>query len=783
MLKNYLKTTVRNLFRNRTYSFLNLFGLGIGIACAGIIFLWVEDESNYDTQYLHRDRLVQLLTNQTYDGVVRTFRSTPGKLGPALVNEVPEIVKASRSSQNRLLFSIGDKAIFEKGLYVDSSFFSMFSLQFVQGDSVRPFGQLHSVVISEKMARQFFGDSKDITGKTIRVNNKQDYVVTGVFKDPPSNTTLEFEWLSPWGIFEAENGWLQFWGANGPQTYVQLSPLADMEKVRHSIADFIHSKDKRVSTQVATLPMSDWRLRDNFVDGKQSGGRIEFIRLFSIIAWIILVIACINFMNLATARSTARAREVGVRKVLGAGKRMLVIQFIGEALLVSFVSLLLGVLFMKLLLPLFNRLTEKSMDLGLDNPRHIVAGIGIAVFCGLVAGSYPSLYLSSFNPVYVFKGLKLKTGNGATRKGLVGFQFVVSIVLIICTILVYQQVNHIKNRNLGYNKDRLVELEMTGKMQEHFDQIRRELINTGNVQEAGLCNTAPLYTANNGSNYDWEGKEPGSNILISIRSINSSYLATMQMPLTEGRNFRPDSRSDSTNVLITETLAGLLGKGSALGKTIRSDGESLTVVGVVKDYVYGDMYGKPDPVIFFSEPEETNFLYVRFKPDADLKSGLAQMTQIIHTANPGYPVEYKFVSDQFNTIFKSETLIGSLAQLFSLLAILISCLGLFGLSAFTAEQRTKEIGIRKVLGASVPGIISMLSKDFLRVVMVSLLIAVPVAYFMMQNWLKDFAYRISIQAWVFAAAGMIAIFIALATISFQAWRAALVNPVRSLRSE
>ena len=636
--------------------------------------------------------------------------------------------------------------------------------------------------ISEKMAGQFFGNEKNVLGKTIRVDNKQDYVVTGVFKDPPENTTLKFEWLSPWGIFEADNNWLQYWGANGPQSYIQLAP-ADMEKIKHSIAGFIHSKEERVTTQVVVLPLTDWRLRNNFVDGKQSGGRIEFVRLFGIIAWIILIIACINFMNLATARSATRAREVGVRKVLGAGKRSLVIQFIGEALFISFISLLLGILFMKLLLPLFNTLIGKQIDLGLDDPRHIIAALGITIFCGLVAGSYPSLYLSSFNPIYVFKGLKLKAGSGIIRKGLVGFQFAISVILIICTILIYQQVNHIKHRNLGYSKEKLVELELTGQMKERFEQIRHELINTNNIEDAGLCNTAPLYTSNNSSNYNWEGKEEGSSILISIRNINPSYLATMQMSLVEGRNFRENIRSDSSNVLITETFARLLGKGSALGKIIRNGETPFTVVGVVKDYIYGDMYGKPDPVIFYSNPNETNFMYVRFKQEADIQKSLVQMSGIIHHANPGYPVEYNFINDQFNTIFKSETLIGSLAQIFSTLAIFISCLGLFGLSAFTAEQRKKEIGIRKVLGASVPGIISLLSKDFLRVVIVAILIAAPVAYYVMHRWLQDFAYRVSISAWVFLAAGMVAVLIALATISFQAVRSAMANPVKSLRSE
>ena len=784
MFKNYLVTTFRNIRKNKTYSFLNFFGLAIGVACAGLIFLWVEDETNYDQQYANRDRLGQVMTNQTYDGVTRTFRSTPGQLGPALVQELPGIVNATRASQKRALFTIGDKAIFEKGLFVDSSFFPMFTLQFLAGNSREAFHAIHSVVISDKMALQFFGQTDNVIGKTIRVDNEQDYTVSGVFKAPGSNSTLQFDWLSPWAVFAAENDWLKYWGANGPQTYVQLAPQASVEEINKAIAGFIHGKDERISTQPIVLGMNDWHLRNNFVDGKQTGGRIEFVRLFGIIAWIILIIACINFMNLATARSARRAREVGVRKVLGAGKRMLIGQFMGEAMIISFISVLLGLLFIQLLLPSFNSLIGTQISLQLDQPRHLVAVSGIALFCGLIAGSYPSLYLSSFNPIYVFKGLKLKTGGAVlTRKVLVGFQFTISIALIICTVLVYQQVQHIKNRDLGYNKDLLLEIPMTGKMKDNFDVIRQELLSSGYAENVGACNTQPLYTANNGSNFNWEGKDAESNILISRRSITQEYLQTMGMRLTEGRPFQPDIKADSSNVIITETLAHLLGKGSAIGKIIRAGDNPFTVVGVVKDYVYGDMYGKPDPVIFYSDPGDASFLYVRYKTSAKIADALTSTTEIVKKNNPGYPVEYDFVDDQFAAIFKSETLIGNLSKIFAALAIFISCLGLFGLSAFTAEQRTKEIGIRKVLGANITGIIAMLSKDFLRIVFIAILLATPIAFYFMNRWLQEFSYRISIGWWVFVFAGLAAILIALCTVSFQAIKAALINPVKSLRSE
>jgi|SRR6218665_454312 len=784
MFKNYFISAFRNIRKEKTYSLLNFLGLAIGVACAGLIFLWVEDELGYDQQYQHHDQLAQVLTNQTYDNVTRTFRSTPGQLGPALMKEVPGIANASRSAGDRPLFTAGEKAIYEKGMYVDSNFFAMFTPVFKEGNSNDAFRNVRSVVISEKMAQRLFNQSTDVIGKTVRMNNEQDYIVSAVFETLPSNSTLQFDWLSPWEVFAAKNEWLKYWGANGPQTYVQLAPNKNIAEMNTAIAGFIHGKDERVTTQPVMLAMNDWHLRNNFVAGKQSGGRIEFVRLFGIIAWIILIIACINFMNLATARSAKRSREVGVRKVLGAGKSSLITQFMGEAMLIAFISVVLGIILIQITLPFFNAMLETEIRLGTDQPMHWIAALSIAVFCGVVAGSYPALYLSSFNPVYVFKGLKLKTGGASVvRKSLVGFQFTVSIALIICTILVYQQVQHVKNRDLGYNKSSLLELPVTGQMKSSFGVIRQELLASGHVMNVGTCSSQPLYTANNSSNFNWEGKDPSSSILISMRSITPDYFETMGMQIKEGRKFQPDVKADSARVIITETLAHMLGSGPAIGKIIRSGDEAYTVVGVIKDYVYGDMYGKPDPVIFFSDPDAAEFLYVRYKPSADVEAALASTSAIVKKNNPAYPVQYHFVDDQFAGIFKSETLIENLSKVFAVLALIISCLGLFGLSAFTAEQRTREIGIRKVLGANIGGIVAMLSKDFLRIVFVSILLATPLSFYFMHRWLQDFAYRIPISGWVFVFGGLTAIAIALFTVSFQAIRVAVMNPVKSLRSE
>jgi len=784
MFKNYFKSTLRSLSRNKGYSLLNFFGLAIGIACAGIIFLWVEDEMNYDKTFINRDQIFQVMTNQTYDGVTRTFPSTPGPLAPALVKEMPGIKSATRMARNKSLFSIGEKAVYETGYYSDSSLFPMFTLDFREGSPTGALKEIHSVVISEKMAAQFFGNAANIVGRNIKVDNKENYRITGVFKNLPVNSTLQFDWISPFAIYAGTRDWLKYWGAFAPRTFVQLSPWADFNTVNKQLAGFLHAKDNSITTVPILFAMKDWHLRNNFVSGKQTGGRIEFVRLFAIIAWIILIIACINFMNLATAQSGKRAREVGVRKVLGAARGSLVRQFIGEAMMMSVFSVLLGLLLMVFLLPFFNEIVEKQMGLGLKNPLHVAALIFLALFCGLIAGSYPSLYLSSFNPVFVFKGIKMKSGSAATiRKSMVVFQFTISIALIICTILVYQQVQHIKTRDLGYDKDNLLDMEVVGTMQKNFSAIRQDLMNTGVVKNAALCNDESLYTSDNGTDYSWEGKDPKSVVLISYRAISPEYISTMGMHILEGRDFRPDVKSDSSNVLITESLARIMGKGSAVGKIIRSGNQPCTIIGVVKDYVYGDMYGKPDPVIFFSNTEDAGYLYIRFKQNAHPEDALAGIAAVFRKDNPAYPFGYSFVDEDFDKLFKSETLVGDLSKIFAGLAILISCLGLFGLSAFTAEQRTREIGIRKVLGANTSGIVSMLSKDFLKIVLIAIVIGSPIAFYFMSRWLEDFAYRINIQWWVFVLAGFAAILIAFFTVSFQAIKAALSNPVTSLRSE
>jgi putative ABC transport system permease protein len=785
MFANYLKTMLRNFWKDKAYGFLNIFGLAIGIACAGMIFLWVEDELTFDDSYAKKDLLYEVRTNQTYDGKTRTFTATPGQLAAAVKTEVPGIADACRLGWGgNPLLSYGDKTTNAYGAYVDSSFFDMFTLPFVQGNGKAAFPQLYSIVITEKMATRFFGKDNNVIGKTLKADNKQDYVVTGVIRDLPANSTLQYEWFAPFEIFHRQNDWLKYWGANGVTTYIELSPRANMAAIGRQLDGFIAKKSAYAdAARPIMLSMNDWHLRANFEDGKHvAGGRITYVHLFSTIAWIILLIACINFMNLATARSEKRAREVGVRKVLGAGRLMLTWQFIGEAMGMAALAVVIGSIMIAWALPSFNALVEKQLTPGLDKPLHILALLAIGLLCGLVAGSYPALYLSSFNPVFVLKGIKGKDSSAASiRKGLVILQFTVSIVLIICTIIIFQQVQHIKNRDLGYNKDNLINAGVQGNMLPRFAAIKQDLLNTGVVENAALSSNEILYTSDN-SEFSWAGKDPGRKILISYRMVNPGFLDTWGMHLIEGRDFKPDAAADSGNVIITESLARLMGKESAIGKIIKGD-TNFRVIGVIKDLVYGDMYGQGDPVIFFCLPDQAKNMYIRIKATDHPEESLAKIGAVMKKDNPAYPFNYRFVDDQFNALFNSETLVGKLSRVFAGLAIVISCLGLFGLAAYTAERRTREIGIRKVLGASASGIAGLLSKDFIKLVVISAVIAFPVAWWVMHNWLQNYAYRIDIKGWVFVSAGLAALLIALATISFQAIRTAMINPIRSLRSE
>jgi len=801
MFKNYFKTTMRSLLKNKAYSFLNVAGLAIGIACAGLIFLWVGDELTFDNNNVKKDNLYAVKVNMEYSGNRFTMGSTPRVMAAAMKTEIPGITNTCRVSDGDFnsLFNIDGKAMYASGRYADPSVFSMFTLPFVKGNAGSS-SNAFTLVVTEAAAKKFFGNAENVIGKTVKMNNEVNYTVTGVVKDLPRNSTLQFEWLAP---YEAQ---IQYnlmksgqpdvkWDSYGPFTYVELSPSANLASVNKTLYRYIHGKDATQKTTAFLFPMNRWHLYEEFANGKETGGgAIKQVRTLSLIAWVVLLIACINFMNLSTARSEKRAKEIGVRKVLGSGRKRLILQFIGEALFMSAIATVVAVVIMALVLPAYNTLVQKTLSLELANPAHITALLLIMLICGLLAGSYPSFYLSSFDPVKVLKGIKIKAGSASfIRKGLVVLQFSISVVFIISTIVIYMQIQHVKSRNLGFNKDNLVEIDMQHGIAQNFPVIKQQLLNSGLIDNAALADHTTITDGNSDDRFNWEGKLPDTKVGITFRAITPEFMSTAGMHIIAGRDFR-DLGADSLNAIVTQSLANIIDKNGAVGKIIQSprfekEGsfKNLRIVGVVSDYIYGNMYGQSGPVIFFCRPPSSrwdqNLLYVRIKQQKASQQTLAEIEAIIKKNNPGYPFQYKFVDDQFNAMFTGEVLMSKLASLFAALAITISCLGLFGLAAYMAERRIKEIGIRKVLGASIPGIAGLLSKDFLQLVGISCLVAFPAAYLIMHSWLQGYEYRIAIHWWIFAAAGGTAVFIALATISFQAIKAALANPVNSLRSE
>ena len=780
---NQLNHIWRSIRRHGAYSLLNICGLAVGIACAILILLWVEDELDFDHQFTQNSLLYEVMDNQTYSGVTNTFQSTPVLLAPALRSEIPGLQHTTATTwDNRSLFSLGSKSIYEHGIYVDTGYFSMFGSPFIQGDSAQAFDQLHSLVISKKMALKFFGTVR-VLGRELRVDNQQEYIITGVMKDYPRNSSFRPDWLMPMQIYREKNPWLLNWGNNGIKTYVKLDPRADVTQINKMIYRFIEAKDSSAKARLFLFPMDRWHLYGHFENGKQAGGDIKYVRLITLIAWIILLLACINFMNLATARSGLRTREVGIRKTLGSGKAQLVTRFIAESMMMTFISILLAIFLVWITLPAFNMMVDRHLSLHVFRFAHLAGLFALWIVCGLVSGSYPAFYLSSFNPVRALRGINDKNSAGFIRRSLVVLQFTVSAILIICTVIIFQQVQHVRQRNLGYQRRNLIYIPIRQSIIRHFSAVREELLATGYAQHVASSNQIIFNIDSNGGGFSWPGKSTGKDILISQEWVSPGFLGTIGIKLQTGRDFIRDAGYDSTDIIINASLASLMGRDGRIGTIVTRGTQHFRIIGIIQNFIYNNMYSSADPLIFFCNPAFTSYLYVRLNPGKDLSKAISSIGSVIRANSPAYPFEYYFADTEFDKLFKTETLIGKLAALFTGLAVFISCLGLFGLAAFTAERRTREIGIRKVLGATLSGITGLLSGEFLRLTVLSCVIAFPVSAWIMHRWLLDYAYRVRLHWWVFAAAGLAIILITLMTVSFQALKAAVANPVNSLRRE
>ncbi|MBX2923723.1 MAG: ABC transporter permease [Chitinophagaceae bacterium] len=792
MLYNKILVLLRSIRRNKTFSLLNIIGLAAGIACAGFIFLWIENERSFNQQFIKKDNLFFLVQQDRNDPSGNFKNGAPTPMTPDLEKNMPGIKRIGRITwENKQLFVLGDKKIFKMGQYADSSIISMLDLPFVYG--APPFlPSPESIIISESLSKAFFNNENPV-GKTIVTQSEApwskdgSFKITGVFKDLPENSSFRFNWISPFKVYDdllwpEWNKWNIF-----HTTLVETEPSANVDHLGKMLRDYMPAKVENSPLQTFLLSIKDVNLYDKLVNGKPSEGKIEYINLFSVIAILILLIGCINFMNLSTARSEKRALEVGVRKVSGAGRFSLVRQFMEESLLMALFSVIAAVVMICLGIPLFNKIIGKELHIDLLQPVHFIFLLSAGVICGVVSGLYPAFYLSSFKPAQVLKGLKISKGGTPVfmRKGLVVLQFTISVMLIIATITIYRQIGHVKSRNLGYNVKNMVEVLIPKSVNNHFPAIRDELLKTGLIENAAVTWSEPLYMHTSSDEYTWEGKSPNDKSQTFDVGVSAGYIATMKMKIKAGRDFYDTDADSMHSVIINETLAKKMGEQGKPGSYIsrKSPQVKVEIIGIVEDFVFNNMYGSAGPVMIYCLPQAGDDMIISAKEGADIQKVITATDRLLTSFNKGYPFEYKFVDEKFNKLFLSEMLIGNLAIIFSVLAILISCLGLFGLAAYTAERRTKEIGIRKVLGASVGSLTQLLSVDFLKLVCISCVVAFPVAWWSLHNWLQHYQYRTTIAWWIFPLAAFMAILIAVITVAYQAVKAAVVNPVKALRTE
>jgi putative ABC transport system permease protein len=789
MIRNYLTIAWRNLIRNKTFSAINIAGLALGLASSLLILRWVQDELRIGTQYPNASQLYRVMENEIADGRIVTDEDTPGILADGLKKEFPEVVYAAGfSGSEEHVLTVGEKVARQTGNFVGADWLKMYSIPLLAGTPDAALNLPNGIAISKKLAGIYFDSPQSAVGKSIRFDNRTDYQVTAVFDNLPANAPDQYEYLLNWETYLKREPWLKEWENGGPGTRLQLRPDADPARFNAKLKSFLKGRNKDIgpsfNIQLFLQPEPEAYLYSNFKNGQRDGGRIEYVRLFIVVAVFVLFIACINFMNLATARSVKRAREVGVRKVVGAGRTSLIGQFLGEALFLTTLALLLAVGLVTTLLPVFNQLTDKQLTLPFDQPLFWIVLLGLLVVTGGLAGSYPALLLSSLNPVRVLKGT-MRFGSGAQlfRRGLVVFQFVLSMLLIIGTVIIYRQLQYIQTKNLGYDRENLIKVRGEGEISQKYQLFKRELLQMPGIQAVSHMQTNPLYNGNTTDGVHWVGKDPTAAIQFNNTWVGYDFARTMKIKILRGRDFSTSFGTDSTNYLINQAAAKRIGYKDPVGQPLSFGKKPGTIVGLVEDFHFNSLHSPIRPLIIRLE-ENWNFdnILIRTQP-GQTEQALASVEALCRKMNPKFPFTYSFVDTEYEKLYKSETVVGTLATVFAFLAIFIACLGLFGLAAFMAEQRTKEIGVRKVLGASVASIVAMLSQYFLKLVLVAILIATPIAWYAMNRWLQDFAYKIDIEWWIFAGTGLLSVGIALLTVSFQSIKAALMNPVKSLRSE
>ncbi|MDN3581526.1 ABC transporter permease [Mucilaginibacter flavus] len=790
MIKNYLKIAWRNLIRNKAHTFINIAGLSVGLACSLLILLWVQNEVEIDAYHANGNRLYSVYERQYYDNKIVGQYNTPGLLPDEIKKQVPEVEAATGISYGgNNTFQVGDKILKMAGVGGGADVFKMFTIPLLEGNVQTALNTPVSMAISNKMAKAFFGSAHAAIGKTIRYENRKDFKVTGVYQDLPQISSQQYDYIMNWDAFLADNDWAKSWGNNGPSTVIMLRADANPALVQKKLTHFLDNLNKYQRKGVFTEELGmqlfkDGYLHNNFENGEFKGGRIEYVHLFTIVAVFILLIACINFMNLTTARSVKRAREIGVRKVVGAVRSVLIKQFIGESMLITLLAVAVSLLLLVLILPVFNHITQKEIELPFNQVGFWLKLTGITLATGFISGSYPALFLSSFNPVTVLKGtLKLNTGTTMFRKGLVVFQFFLSVVMITATIVISKQMDYVQSKNLGFDRENLIYIPMGGDLIKKYETFKTEALQMPGVQSVSRITNTPTGLDNGTSDVDWVGKDHSVQIQFTQVSVGYDFVKTMKLKLAQGRDFSSAYGTDSVGYLVNEAAAKRLKYTNPIGKPLTFWGKKGEIIGVLKDFHFASMHEQIKPLIIrYGEQEGYGNILVKTQP-GKTREALASMEKLAKQINPAFPFTYTFSDDEYQKLYQNEQIVNKLSNAFAFLAIFISCLGLLGLAMFTAEQRVKEIGIRKVLGASVTSLFALLSSEFLVLVVISLFIALPVSWYAMTAWLRDFAYQTPMQWWVFALAGAIIIVIAMITVSFQAIKAVLINPIKSLRSE
>jgi putative ABC transport system permease protein len=795
MIKSYFKIAFRNLYKNKGYSFINIAGLATGMAVAVLIGLWIWDELTYNKYHENYDRIAQVWQHNIYNGTKASQVSNPYLMADAIRTDFGSdftfVLQSSWTSSH--ILSVGEKKFNKDGNYFEPAVTEMLSLNMLKGTR-NGLKDPYSILLSESVAKAFFGEA-DPMNQLMRVDNKMDVKVTGVFEDLPYNSNFRrMSYILPWELYLITNEWIKkmedSWGSNFTQTYAQIADQADMEKVSAKIIDVKLNKlkdegDKKYKPEVFLHPMSKWHLYSEFKNGQNTGGRIEFVWLFGVIGVFVLLLACINFMNLSTARSEKRAKEVGIRKSIGSVRSQLIGQFFSESLVVALLAFIVSLLLVQLILPAFNQVADKKLTLLWSNPLFWMIGIGFSLFTGIVAGSYPALYLSSFQPVKVLKGT-FRAGRFASipRKVLVVLQFTVSVTLIIGTIVVFRQIEFAKNRPTGYDRNGLINIYLsTPDIHKHYETVRNELKSSGAIVEMTESGSPVTQVWNTNGGFDWKGKDPGLAVDFPNNGVTYEYGVTVGWTFKEGRDFSRDHATDSLTFVINEAAEKFLGFENPVGEVLNWNGKPYTIIGVIQDMIIESPYEPVRASLFHIAPDDGNVVILKLNPGMATSESLDKIKSVFTKYDPASPFEYKFIDEEYARKFQGEERIGKLASFFAILAIFISCLGIFGLASFIAEQRTKEIGVRKVMGASVLNLWGMLSKDFIVLVMVSLFIAIPLANYFMGSWLLKYEYRTEMAWWIFAVSGMGALLITLLTVSYQSIKAALANPVSSLRSE